>query len=131
MLRLIAIAVLLPSTLTAGFWTLLGAAWVADALQRGEHMGTALALSAAMAAGWFGLVTGWRLHYHLQHQYLALDRRIAWSGLASSALVSIGLLVTTGGSLLFRLGFFGWPLLAVAFFAMVLWRLSGTAAAAR
>lgn len=130
MLRLIAIAVLVPSTLVAGFWSLLGAAWVVDALRRGEHLGTAIALIAAMAGGWFGLVTAWRLYYRLRRGDLAFDRRVAWCGLACGALVSIGLIATTGGALLFRLGFFGWPLLAAAFFAALLWLLSQAAAAA-
>ena len=131
-LGLIAIAVLLPSTLGAGFWTLLGVAWVVDALQSGQHTGAAIALIAAMAAGWFGLVTAWRLYYRLRRKDLAFDRRIAWCGLASGALVCIALIAMTGGSLLFRLGFFGWPLLAAAFFGAVLWRpLNPPPAAAR
>lgn len=127
-LRVVAIAVLVPSTLVAGFWSLLGAAWVTDALGRGEHIGTALALIAAMAGGWFGLVTAWRLYYRLRRRDLAFDRRIAGCGLASGALVCMGLMATTGGSLLFRAAFLGWPLLAVAFFGVVLWRLSPQAA---
>ena len=130
LLGVIAIAVLVPSTLVAGFWSLLGAAWVADALRRGEHTGTALALIAAMAGGWFGLVTAWRLHYRLRRKDLAFDLRMAWCGLASGALVCMGLIATTGGSLLFRAAFLGWPLLAVAFFGAALWRLSRAAAAA-
>lgn len=113
-------AVLLPSSLSAAFGSLLGIAWATDALQRGQHAGTAMALMAAMAAGWFGLVTAWRLYYQLLRREARFDRRIAWSGLASGALVCIGLIATTSGSLLFRIAFFGWPLLAVAFFGACL-----------
>ncbi|QKV54889.1 hypothetical protein [Comamonas antarctica] len=120
MLRLLAIAVLLPSTLCAAFGTLLGVAWAADALQRGQHLGAAMALIAAIAAGWFGLVTAWRLYYQMLRRNVTLDRRIAWCGLASAALVCIGLMATTGGSLMVRIAFFGWPLLAAAFFGACL-----------
>jgi len=123
MLRLIAIAVLLPSTLCAAFGTLLGAAWATDALQRGQHLGAAVALVAAMAAGWFGLVTAWRLYYQLLRQQVTLDRRIAGLGLACGALVAIGLMATTGGALMFRMALFGWPLLAAALLGAQLWRL--------
>jgi len=123
MLRLIAIAVLVPSSLCAAFGTLLGVAWAADALQRGQHLGTALALIAAIAAGWFGLVTAWRLYYQLLRQQVTLERRIAGLGLACGALVAIGLMATTAGAPMFRLAFFGWPLLAAAFLGAQLWRL--------
>lgn len=52
LLRLIAIAVLLPSTLGAGFWSMLGFGFVADALLRGEHPAAAALVLAALVAGW-------------------------------------------------------------------------------
>jgi hypothetical protein len=127
-LRLVAIGVLFPSTLGAGFWSMLGFGFVADALLRSQHPGTAAAVLAAIVAGWIGLGTAWRLYYCLLRQELAFDRRRAGWGLAIGALVTIGLATLSGGSLLFRIGFYGWPLLAVAFFGAVLWRLHANGA---
>lgn len=122
-LRLVAIAVLFPSTLGAGFWSMLGFGFVADALLRGQRPGAAAIVLAALVAGWLGLGTAWRLYYCLLRQDLAFDHQRAWWGLASGALVAIGLMAVSGGSLMFRLVFLGWPLLAVLFFAAVLWRI--------
>lgn len=123
LLRLVAITVLFPSSLAAGFWSLLGLGFVADALLRSQQPGTAALVLAALVAGWVGLGTAWRLYYWLMRKETDFDRgRAAW-GLASGTLVAIGLMATSGGSLMFRLAFFGWPLLAVAFFGAVLWRM--------
>lgn len=127
-LRLVAIVVLLPSTLVAGFWSLPGFAFVADALLRSQHPGTAVVVLAALVAGWIGLGTTWRLYYCLLRKELGFDRGRAWWGLACGTLVSIGLMVTSGSSLVGRIAYFGWPLLAVAFFSAVLWRMRGHAA---
>ncbi|MCD2512390.1 hypothetical protein [Comamonas endophytica] len=124
-LGLVAVAVLLPATLGAGFWSLLGFGFVADALLRSQHPGAAAMVLAALVGGWFGLGTAWRLYYCLLRGDLSFDRRRAWWGLGSGALVAISLIALSSGSLMFRLAFFGWPLLAVAFFGGVLWRLRG------
>lgn len=124
LLRLIAVVVLLPSTLVAGFWSVLGFGFVADALLRSQHPVAAALVLAALVAGWIGLGTAWWLYYGLLREDAAIDLRRAWCGLASGALVCIALVAVTNGSLLFRLAFFGWPLLAVVFFGRVLWRFS-------
>lgn len=122
-LRLVAIAVLFPSTLGAGFWSMLGFGFVADALLRSQNPGVAGMVLSAIVAGWIGLGTAWRLYYCLLRKDFAFDRRRAWWGLASGTLVALSLMAVTSGSLLFRVVFLGWPLLAVAFFGIVLWRL--------
>lgn len=122
-LRLVAIAVLFPSTLCAGFWSMLGFGFVADALLRSQNPGAAGMVLAAIVAGWIGLGTAWRLYYCLLRKDLGFDRRRAWWGLASGTLVAGSLMVVSAGSLLFRVVFLGWPLLAVAFFAGVLWHV--------
>lgn len=124
-LLIIGIASLVPTTLIAGFWSLAGVLMMFDTLKRGHYAGFNVALPVAMAAGWFGLITAWRIYYHLRRKSLAFDHRIAWWGLASGALVAIYLIATSGGSLLFRLGLFGLPLWAAAFFGAVLWRARG------
>jgi hypothetical protein len=122
-LYLVAIGVSLPSTMVAAFFTLLGSGFASDALRRNEHTPAALATLAAMLAGWFGLTTLWRLHYRLLQGRLDFDRRVARAGLACGSVVSMALVASSGGTLAFRLVFFGWPLLAAAYFAVVLWRL--------
>lgn len=122
-LRAVAILVLLPGTLVSGFGSLLGFAFVADSFRRSDHVAAGAVLLVAMAAGWFGLVTSWRLYYGLLRGRTGFDRRVAWAGLTCGSLVSLGLMVATGGSLNFRIVFFGWPLLAAAFFGIALWRL--------
>ena len=122
-LRVIAILVLLPSTLVASFWSLFGVVFVVDALERNDRVASGIVLLAAMAAGWFGLITTWRLYYGFLHGRPSLNLRVAWLGLICGSLTSTGLIATTGGSLAFRIAFIGWPLLGAAFFAMALWRL--------
>lgn len=122
-LRLIALFVLLPSTLGADFWSLLGAGFAADALRRGQHLLAATLLVAAMTAGWLGLVTLWRLHYRLLRKDLSFNRRVAWLGLACGVAASVGLMAVSSATPLMRALLFGWPLLAAAFFSTVLWRL--------
>lgn len=124
-LRLVAIAVLFPSTLGAGFGSMLGIGFVADALLRGQSPGAAGMVLAAILAGWIGLGTAWRLYYCLLRGDLTFDLRRAWWGLASGTLVAISLMVVTGGSLVFRVALLGWPLLAVVFFGAVLWHVRG------
>ncbi len=126
LLRLMAVAVLLPSTLGAGFGSLLGGAFVADALRRGHALPASAALAVAMAAGWFGLVTLWRLYYRLLRGDAGFSRRTAWLGLACGSAVSAGSMAVTGGTLPVRIVLFGWPLLGAAFFGAVLWRLPRT-----
>jgi hypothetical protein len=125
-LYVIAIFVSLPSTLAAAFWTLLGTDFVLDAFRRHDRVMTATALLAALVTGWFGLVTLWRLHYRLLQGRADFNQHVAWAGLACGCLVSLGLIAVTGGTLIFRIIFFGWPLLAAAYFAFVLWRLPPT-----
>ncbi|MHC9084047.1 hypothetical protein ACYX7E_03300 [Luteimonas sp. RIT-PG2_3] len=121
-LRSIAIMVLVPSTLAACFWSIPGTMFVVDALQRHEHLRASVALSITMAAGWFGLITAWRLYYDFLRGRLTVSRPVAWAGLICGSLASLALIMTTGGALAFRIVCFGWPLLAVACFSVALWR---------
>lgn len=122
-LRLIGFFVLLPSTLGAGFWTLQGIGYVVHAWSRAADTSFACALAIAMALGWFGLLTLWRLYYSLLRGVLSFSRRTAWAGLVCGSLVSVALIMASGGTVVFRLSLFGWPLLASAYFGIVLRRL--------
>lgn len=122
-LYVIAIFVTLPSTLAAAFWSLPGIGFTSDALRHHDHAPAALAMLAAMLAGWFGLTTLWRLHDLLLQGCTDFNRPVACGGLVCGGLVSLALIVVTGGTLFFRVSVFGWPLLAAGYFMVVLWRL--------
>ncbi|MNY53783.1 hypothetical protein D3C86_1895740 [compost metagenome] len=107
----------------AGVTSLSAFGFVADALLRNQQPGAAAQVLAALVAGWIGLGTCWRLYYCLMRKDLGFDHRRAWWGLACATLFAIGLIATAVGPLMSRIVYFGWPLLAVAFFSAVLWRL--------
>lgn len=119
-LRAVAILVLFPSTLASAFFTLMGLAFSADSIRRGEQTSTGIFLLCAMFAGWFGLVTAWRVYYGILLERSNLNRPVTWVGLASGSLTSIALVYLSGGSFLFRIMFFGWPLIAVVYFAFAI-----------
>lgn len=114
-LHAVALLVLMPSTLGAAFWSLMGAAFAFKSLSRGEYVNTSLLVLLALAAGWFGIVTLWRTYYGLANR-APFNRMLASVGLACGSAVSLALVANTGGTLAFRLLFFGWPLLAVLAF---------------
>ncbi|WP_434031654.1 hypothetical protein [[Pseudomonas] boreopolis] len=102
--HVVATFVLLPSTLAAGFYSLFGVAFVTDSFRRAEHLSASLVLLVAMTAGWFGLITAWRLYYALSQGRTDFSRPIAWAGLICGGL-------RRSASLLLRADhlFFAWP----------------------
>lgn len=121
-LRLVAIIFLIPSTLVVGWGSLLGLAFASAGLRDAGHAVAAAFLLLAMALGWFGLVTLWRLYYGLLRGRRDINRQFAWAGLASGVVVSLGLIALTGGALAFRIAFFGCPVPAAAYFSILFWR---------
>jgi len=122
-LHAVGILVLLPTTLAAAFWSLLGVGFSVAFFRTGDHVFASLLLLLAMAAGWFGIVTLWRLYYSfLSDRHPRSNFVVIWAGLACGCVTSLALIATTGGSILFRVVFFGWPLLAVALFLIALVR---------
>lgn len=111
------ILVLFPSTLVAGIWTLHGVPFVVAGFRRSENVAGCAILLVAMLVGWFGLVTAWRLYHALLNGRTDFNRRVAWSGLACGSIVSVLLILASNGTLVFRIGFFSWPLLAAFFYA--------------
>lgn len=67
-------------------------------------------------------MTLWRLYYGRLRDHCDTHRRLAWAGLASGVVVSLGRIALTGGAVAFRIAFFGWPVPAAAYFAALLWR---------
>lgn len=70
----------------------------------------------------------WHLHYRLLRAQLDFSRPAAWAGLACGSVVVLALVASSGGALVFRISFFGWPVLAAIYYAVVLWRLPMRAA---
>ena len=112
----IGILVIIPTTLVAAFWSLLG---VSVAL---SERPSGILVLFALLAGWFGIVTLWQLY----HDFLGGEPHpnilVAWLGLACGCITSLVLIVTSGGSAMFRIVFFGWPLIAAAYFSFGLVR---------
>lgn len=123
MLRVVGLFVLVPTTLVAAFGSVPVAGLSVDAIRSGQLEWLAIAPLVALVAGWFGIVTLWRLYDCLLHGRHGFHRGLAWAGLACGSAVSATLVATGGGSTMFRVLFFGWPLLAVAFFVLALLRL--------
>ncbi|TAN10245.1 MAG: hypothetical protein EPN34_11010 [Burkholderiaceae bacterium] len=106
-LCIIAIMLLVPNTLVAGYGSPMGLALTGGMLAMAGHA-TASVLAPLVMAGWFGIARlGVCLWPPAQPPRLSL--RLVCAGLFSCTVVSLGLIAVTGNSLLFRVGFFGWP----------------------
>ena len=116
-LRAIGIIVLLPTTLVAGFWTLLGVPALVDAIARPSvvHPYRAWLVAPLLVAGWFGLVTLWRLYYRFEAGRDLGDTRVYRAGLLAGCATSIALLLSMPGQFLAA-----WPLIGAVYFG---WRL--------
>ncbi len=116
-LKLVAVLVLVPTTLVAAFWSLLGVPAFVDAVihpnpvypYRGWMLGPLL------VAGWFGIVTLWRLYHHYVSGRPPGRSAVHWAGLATGCLVSIALLFVVRGQWLSA-----WPMVAAVYFALLL-----------
>lgn len=122
LLRAVGLGILMPTTLVAAFGSLPGAGLSLGAIRAGTAGLSATLWLVALVAGWFGMVTLWRLYYGFLRERSGLNRVTTWVGLVCGSLVSLALVTASGGSLTFRVLFFGWPLWAVAFFVVALAR---------
>jgi len=123
-LRVIGIVVLLPTTLVASFWTFMGVPALIDSV---THPNTvypyrALLLAPLLSAGWFGIITLWRLYSHFDANLDLGNIKIHWTGLVAGCLASAALLLAMPGQLLAA-----WPLIAALYFG---WRLRASRLAA-
>lgn len=126
--QLIGFLVVVPSTLTALFYSALGAMFAAESIQRQEHLGSAALVLTCLTGGWLGIIALWRAYFVLGTGQRTFNTTFIWIGFGCGSLVSLTLIGMVNGSLLFRGLFFGWPLLAVAVFTAMLLRC-GTPAA--
>ena len=120
--QFIGVVVIVPSTLVAMFYSALGAMFVVDSIKHQEHLGSAALVLAWLSGGWFGIIALWRAYFVLGTGQQISSKTFIWIGFGCGSLVSLMLIGTVNGSLLFRGLFFGWPLLAVAAFTAMLLR---------
>lgn len=120
MLRTLAIVVMVPVTLLAGVYGLLALGMlvsfvVEDAGLSGAEVLRCVGLAVLLGGGWFGIVTGWRIYYHLLKSTVYPPWAAwAWAGLLSGTLCSVILLIITGQM------FMLWPLLGATWLAGLL-----------
>jgi hypothetical protein len=119
-LNIVAVLVLIPTTMFAGIVGLVGVTAAFDDISRGRV--NTIAVVPLVFAGWFGIYILWRLYCFFRHpaSFPPPSPPVSWIGLASGSSVSIILIATSGGSLLSRLFIFGWPLIAAIFFSILL-----------
>lgn len=126
--QLVGFVVILPTTLGATFFSLLGVTLVAKSIQHNEELGTAALIVLCLTGGWLGIIALWRAYIVLATGQLAFNSTFIWIGFSCGSLVSLALIGMLAGPLLSGMLFFGWPLLAVAGFTpMLLLRGAGAA----
>ncbi|KRG71279.1 hypothetical protein ABB27_03215 [Stenotrophomonas terrae] len=106
--------------LVALFYSVPGVMFALESLQAGEHMADAVQVLLCIAGGWLGIIALWHAYAALSSEPLAFNKILVWIGFSCGCVVSLLLIGTTNGSLLFRVLFFGWPLLGVAVFTPLL-----------
>lgn len=120
--QLVGFVVILPTTLGAIFFSLLGVTFVAKSVQRSEELGTAALVLLCLAGGWFGIIALWRAYIVLTTGQLAFRRTFIWIGFGCGSMVSLALIGMLAGPLLSGMLLFGWPLLAVSALTAMLLR---------
>ncbi|WP_230024998.1 hypothetical protein [Massilia sp. Bi118] len=115
-LYLVAFFVLVPTTLVAAPLTVVGmvVAWT-SIFERSAA--SPPAMFSALTLGFLGLASMWVLFFHyLKSVSNPPASHLHCIALLAGAAVSLALVVSSGGSLLFRALFFGWPLTGAVFF---------------
>jgi hypothetical protein len=117
---------IIPTSLVAGFWTLFGivvsfAALTADPSLK-EVSPTAIWL--LLVFGWFGISTLWKLYQYLLRDAIPEKPIQCWLGLMSGVAVSLTMIFTFGGIIVFRVCFLGWPIPAALIFSAMLLRIT-------
>lgn len=120
--QLVGIGVIVPTMLVALFYSVPGVMFALESFQAGEHVADAVQVLLCIAGGWLGIIALWHAYAALSSNPLAFNKTLVWIGFSCGCVVSLLLIGTTNGSLLFRVLFFGWPLLGVAVFTPLLMR---------
>jgi hypothetical protein len=123
-LTAVALIFILPTTLVAGFWTIVGgtaaiAALIGDSFTRASGV----YIVALLLSGWYGIFTLWKLYFAFYKVKAPTNIKRCWFGLVLGTITSLIMLFTFGGSIYFRVLFFGWPIIATLIFAAKLKRM--------
>lgn len=120
-LFIIAFFVMIPTTLVAALSSIFLIGSIINAIRPGHDPTNGLFVIFFMFFGWFGIVTLWRLyHAFLESNSPNVNEPLAWLGLFCGSAASVILVVSAGGTITFKLLFFGWPLIAAVFFSALL-----------
>jgi hypothetical protein len=117
--------IVVPTALVSAFWSLMGggmvlAAVLGDPSVRGVG---APGVALLLIGGWFGISALWKLSVHFFYNSTRPARPcFLFGGLLCGTAVAVSLILSSGGSLEFRLAFFGPPVLAASVLAVLLWR---------
>jgi hypothetical protein len=116
LLYLVAFLVMVPTTLVAAPLAFVGLVTAFAAIVE-ESAASPLAILSLVTFGLFGLASMWLLFFHYLKN-TANPPRSKWHhcALLGGAAVALTLVVSCAGSLLFRVLFFGWPLIGAVFF---------------
>jgi len=119
-LYFVGLFILLPTTLVTAIFAPMGAVYALAMLV--EHQfETAAILFAVITCGSAGVISMWILSIHFKNNTeKSLSALAHCMALLGGSAVSIWFVIYSGGTLMFRLLFFGWPVLAALYF---FWRL--------
>jgi len=121
---------MVPTSLAASLATIVAFAPLASEVRQGRILVSpysALIGLGVLIAGWIGIITSWRLYYHFHKTNQPPNNKLVyWLGLFCGSVTSIIFAFSSGGDLLFNILFFGWPLLAVIVFSIMLLSRSKT-----
>lgn len=112
--------VVLPTTLASMAASVFGLALMLDSVGapygplRERHVAGSAMMLGLLVAGWFGIVTLWRLFVGLLRNAPPVRSRVVWAGLLSGSAASICLVLAMKGGAANLV--FAWPLLAALHF---------------
>ena len=108
--------ILLPTTLVTVVFAPMGAVYALAMLVE-RQFGTAANLFAVLTCGSAGVISMWILCFHFKNSAgKSLSAVVHCVALLSASAVSILFVIYSGGTLMFRILFFGWPLMGALYF---------------
>jgi hypothetical protein len=113
--------VIFPTAIVAAVLGFVGILVALDAFSHDTYGVSPSFMLFLIALGCFGIFTLGKLLNHFRYSVeLPPDALYYWFGLLCGSASSIYLVIESGGTLLFNILFFGWPLLAVMVFSIML-----------
>jgi hypothetical protein len=118
--------VVVPSTVASIGFTALALGQMAKGIEK-RDFGVALFVPLFVSAGWFGIVTLWRLFVGLSSNELPRSRSVVWAGLASGCVVDLCLVVDMvamgSGHRLWEASYIAWPMVAALHYGVAFKRV--------